>query len=1360
MEAYHNVAQDIFSSNVKSGSDKLPFIHVVGLSKCKALVDSGSSINLISSNVLHKFHSHSVVRCDIPINSVVGNAVSIKSKVALRFKIENILFEEIFHIIPSDFSPHFQIILGIPFISKFQCSINFKDNVLTSKNFSTPLINLNSSNLMTNVCHNQEIPVFAMTKIVIPPGSQKIVKVKHNMPLNFNSDLIFITPNSFNLNKNYLVSNSVCKKNQNSLYVQIANFSTESVHINKGTKLGVINEIFSSENLYRESVNMLETEEIGQVDHTDLKWSTDFDLSHLDYKLKVKVQKFLDKNRDVFASSVLDLPGCCTVPHSIRLTDNTPVRSRPYRVPYNLRREMDEQLNILLESEILVPSTSDFASPVMLVKKADGSYRLAVDFRKLNKNLIKDTYPIPNINESIDALAGAHYFSSLDLTSGFFQQFIDARDQHKTAITTHKGLFQWTRSPFGLATSPNAFQRLMNVVLGDLRDLSIQIYIDDIAVASKTIEDHFDKLELVFNRLRQHNLKLKPNKCKFFKSDIQFLGFNISEGKISPINKNVEVIKNFKIPSTRKHLRSYLGCLNYYRKFFPDFSKRAKVLTDLTKGKGKFEWNDKAQREFDNFKEELAAIPTLNLPDMSKDFYIYSDASGDALGAVLAQMDDDNFPAPVAFASRKLKEVESRYSASERELLGLVWAINYFKCYVFNRKFTVFTDHAPLTHSLKVKDPTSRIARWLCSLADFHFEAKYIKGKCNSVADFLSRYVDYTSDITMNNNPQLCASITNDENFKENTIENFNYNLQNTAEDNFNAQVNSAVYYNSNFILENNEAHSFVVVDNFQPTINVTDNESSSIQSDILKAQKSDPFCIKIINLLKRTSQIKPQYIKFFVNNDLLMCRDLRKRHRRDDQEKIVLPLTLVTKIFSLAHDSPIACHAGFFKTYERIRQFYYWPGSYAQIKNLVASCSECLAKRAHLPKKQAELQRFPIPNAPMETVHLDIQGPFPMSYHGNKFIVSFVCAFSKWPEAFPVAEISSDTIADCIVEVICRHGCPSVIITDKGQNLLSEAIEKAYKILGMRHITTSSYHPAGNAKIERQHSTVNSALSHLVDHNHLDWDTKLKFALLAIRSAVHVATNEIPAFILTGRDLRLPYSALAQKDKISYCDSPSYCQNLMPAMSKIFKDVKFNLERAAETQESHRKKVAVDKNIELGDRVMLFTPSLKPGLCKKFAKFNSGPFRVTEKVSNVNFKIQLLEDPSKSQVVHVDRLSKCTDRKVFPAWSEIDEYNTEPNLSSDSHQNFRPFDNCIRNPKGLTRRKRRYNSRYFTTTHNVFSRNETAVSREVNPTSSGLIVSRYRRDKNSESVPTVRNMKNKVSVPPSTHSYNLRKRH
>nr|GBM06712.1 Retrovirus-related Pol polyprotein from transposon 17.6 [Araneus ventricosus] len=281
-------------------------------------------------------------------------------------------------------------------------------------------------------------------------------------------------------------------------------------------------------------------------------WLKEIKLNHLTSGQQQQVLELLTKYNNVFAQNISDLGECGIIKHTIKLTDDIPTRQKPYRVPYNLKNEMRNQINILLDAGIIQPSTSPYCAPVLLVKKSDGSFRLVADLRKLNSKTIPDNSPLPKIDEMIDQLSGAKFFSTMDLTSGFHQMSMHPDHMHYTGIATEFGLFEYKRLPFGLKNASASFQRLMRIVLAGLSDLQIACYIDDVIIASHNFQDHLQRLELVFQRLTAANLKVKPSKCSFLQFEISFLGHTVREGQVLPDPKNLDSIKNTMPPQTKK----------------------------------------------------------------------------------------------------------------------------------------------------------------------------------------------------------------------------------------------------------------------------------------------------------------------------------------------------------------------------------------------------------------------------------------------------------------------------------------------------------------------------------------------------------------------------------------------------------------------------------------------------------------------------------------------------------------------------------------------------------------------------------------------------------------------------------------
>ncbi|PIK59004.1 putative thy-1 membrane glycoprotein isoform X1 [Apostichopus japonicus] len=416
-------------------------------------------------------------------------------------------------------------------------------------------------------------------------------------------------------------------------------------------------------------------------------------------------------------------------------------------------QEVKQHIRDMLEHGVIKESHSPWAAPIVIVKKKDGSLRFCVDYRKLNAKTRKDAHPLPRIEEALDALNNAQYFSTLDLASGYWQIAMHPSDEEKTAFTTPMGLYEFTRMPFGLTNAPATFQRYMESCLGDLHYETLLIYIDDIIVFSRNFETHLQRLDEVFQRLEKHGLKIKPSKCHLFQEEIGYLGHVVSSKGIATDPEKTAVVEKWEAPRNAKEVRSFLGLAGYYRRFIKGFSKIAGPLYDLvgatTKKSGKevtpkqnsFQWLSKQQEAFEKLKKSLTTAPVLSYPDYTKPFIVHTDASAQGLGAVLSQVSDGQEKV-IAFASRTLRPAEkndSNYSAFKLELLALTWAVTEkFRDYLYGSQFTVYTDHNPLVYLKKAHLNTTEM-RWTARLSSYNFNIVYRPGKDNGNADALSR---------------------------------------------------------------------------------------------------------------------------------------------------------------------------------------------------------------------------------------------------------------------------------------------------------------------------------------------------------------------------------------------------------------------------------------------------------------------------------------------------------------------------------------------------------------------------------------------------------------------------------------------
>ncbi|XP_064389549.1 uncharacterized protein LOC135337548 [Halichondria panicea] len=434
-------------------------------------------------------------------------------------------------------------------------------------------------------------------------------------------------------------------------------------------------------------------------------------------------------------------PGRTTIAeHEIFVADETPIQQRPYRVPYSRREVVKEEIHKMLEADVIRPSTSPWASPIVMVGKKDGSVRFCVDYRKLNKVARFDAYPMPRIEELLDNIGPARYITTMDLAKGYWQIPLEESSKEKSAFTTPFGLYEFQVMPFGLHNAPATFQRTMNRVLEGCEEFA-GCYIDDLVVYSKSWEEHLQHLQVVLERLQAAKLTLKPRKCQFGRREVRYLGHVIGGGKVRPDPQKLQAVAEYPRPQTKKDVRAFLGLVGYYRKFTPNFADIAVPLTDLTRKKKpeKVIWTGECDQSFIALKETLLKHPVLEVFDPNKQFLLQTDASERGLGAVLSQRDSEGQENPIAFASRKLQPRERNYATIEKECLAVVWALKIFYTYLYGRKIEVQTDHQPLAWLHKMQNANARLTRWALAIQPYQLEITHRRGVSNGNADGLSR---------------------------------------------------------------------------------------------------------------------------------------------------------------------------------------------------------------------------------------------------------------------------------------------------------------------------------------------------------------------------------------------------------------------------------------------------------------------------------------------------------------------------------------------------------------------------------------------------------------------------------------------
>jgi len=391
---------------------------------------------------------------------------------------------------------------------------------------------------------------------------------------------------------------------------------------------------------------------------------------------------------------------------------------------------------------IIQPPLSEFASPVVLAKKKDNFIRLCVDYRQLNKKIVKDRYPLPIIEDQLDLLQNAKFFSTLDLKNGFFHIKIDEQSRKYTAFIVPDGHYEFLRVPFGLCNSPAIFQRFINVVFKDLIQTKIVLtYMGDLIIPSLDYESGIANLKTVLRTASEAGLVINWRKCSFLKRQVEFLGHIIEDGRVYPSKRKIEAVQKFPEPSNVKQLQSFLGLSGYFRKFIPQYSTIARPLSDLLKANTKFIFDEREREAFIQLKEKLSNKPVLNLYTIGAETELHTDASIHGFGAIFLQKGEtDNIFHPVYFSSSKTTTAEQKYSSYELEVLAIIKALKKFRVYLIGIPFTIVTDCSAFTATMNKKDLCVRVARWALTLEEFNYKIEHRPGKNMYHVDALSRY--------------------------------------------------------------------------------------------------------------------------------------------------------------------------------------------------------------------------------------------------------------------------------------------------------------------------------------------------------------------------------------------------------------------------------------------------------------------------------------------------------------------------------------------------------------------------------------------------------------------------------------------
>lgn len=754
----------------------------------------------------------------------------------------------------------------------------------------------------------------------------------------------------------------------------------------------------------------------------------------------------INEYRDCFAKSLPEL-GCTNITRmEVELKDANPVVYRPYRLSHTERAEVRSMVDELLQNNIIRESSSPYASPIIIVKKKTGDKRLCIDYRALNNKTVKQHYPIPRIEDQIDRLAGNIFFSTLDLASGYYQIPLSEESKPKTAFVTPDGQFEFNRMPFGLANAPAVFQRTINMALGNTRFESALAYMDDILVPSKSFEQGLERLRTIFERLRQSGLTLKPQKCYFFKVEVDYLGFEVSGAGIKPGMRKTEAVSNFPTPKDVHNVRQIIGLASFFRRFIKGFAQITKPLTKLLKKNAVWEWGTEQERAFVELKNILTSRPVLALYNPSAETQIHTDASKHGVGGVLLQKQTDGIFKPIAYYSRQTSPEESHFSSYELETLAVISSLIKFRPYVLGMSFTIVTDCNSLRATFQKKDMIPRVARWWSLIQEYNCDIIYRSGQNMTHADALSR------------NP-----ITDEVG-----------------------------------VIDNIEAFDIMCIDNdWLETVQSNDSELKRIK-DIL----SNPEYDELVDI-KKNFVLKRQRVYRNTNEGL----------------RWVVPKGCRWQILQKNHDQ--IGHFGFEKTFNRIKEHYWFSKMRKFIKKYVNSCLECAHNKIPAGKKEGFLHPIPKISTPFHTIHIDHLGPFVTSKRKNVYILVIIDAYSKFIVIKAVKNTRSNTSIAVLRDYFGTFGLPTRLISDRGTSFTSDKFKKFMTELGIRHIQNAVASPRANGQVERYNRTILDSLA-AQNHGHDEklWDDRLLQVQWGLNNTINKGTGKSPSEILFGLKL------------------------------------------------------------------------------------------------------------------------------------------------------------------------------------------------------------------------------------------------
>ena len=1168
--------------------------------QCKVLVDTGASRCCIREDYFNKIPGTSLsLLKGVRIRSATGRDLQTLGRAECTFTLGNRDYKMEFIVCRNLRRP---AILGLDFLRQNRIGTTWTPT-------GTFALQRGEEVLVESieVCFENTNPIItAYRHYAVPARSIMIVTAKANMQLQDQGRVFEVkaTPSFIDKHPNMITLPVLHKTDQetreNVPYLLI-NLSMEDEEIEKGEELAEmtvcpyqLNEVETEQTDEEEEVNNIEEDKIFEKcdmfdDKIEVEKKFITSPAQIESQRKVKLQnapitdedrsnfkELCNKYTDIFSRSSEDIGHTPLLKMDIDTGDSPPVCQRPYSLPLKHVEWVTKELEILEKAGVISRSVSPWASPIVIVPKksepGEPPRRMCVDYRVLNSLLppvnkahskakgILSLVPLPKIDEIYAQLKGSKVYSAIDMRSGYFHLGLSDEAKPKTAFVPggpHGAKYEFNRCPFGLSQAPAYFQRLVHEVL---KGITFAFgYLDDILIFSPDNKTHLKHLEVVFQRLREADLKLKASKCNFFKKHIQYLGHLVSGEGIEPLPEKLEAVRKMPPPTTPKEIRQFLGLVGYYRKFVPKFADIARPLTNLTKLDVPYEWTNRCQEAFEFLKQMLLKEPILKYPDPSKPYTLFTDASKFAWACVLTQEYEHEFDGkkrkilhPITYMSGLFKGSQINWATLTKEAYAIYVSVKKLDHYIQDAEVTLRSDHLPLKSFLQKNTMNTKVNNWAIDITSRcrNIQFEYIKGIKNTLADTMSRLIEITPEIEQEPEPPG---------------QEFGYDIFETLE-----PIETTTHY-INELKEEIQIKHEAIPDDLLPIVDLTESQLEDIQM-------KDKFIKNIINRLvaKQQPEGKPYYLE----------GKLLKKYIYDNKQRFevtVVSPNCAPLLLNLAHDQ--LGHNGTARTYMLLKRTYYWKGMKTDVSNYVKQCKLC-QKQNILPVKYVS-GHFSAPMAPMEFISMDLIGDFTPSSKGNRYALTVICMLTGYTFCIPIpSKKASDVITAYIDNVYSKFGGSKKILLDNGTEFKNQLFEKIAKELGVEFkCYTAPYHPQSNGRIEGFHHFLKSCMTKHISTT-MEWDQVVHLATAAYNFFPNEHSKESPFFLMFGRDPRVPLNTLLTP-KIRYMGTEENILSL-EALQRIYHLVAENLKIAKERL--HKNQQAYPTKLKTEDMVMIKT--------------------------------------------------------------------------------------------------------------------------------------------------------------------------